>query len=152
KGTERIPTETLQGDRSLTAAPGEEKTQKLVALSEIQNSFLLSSPTTQQEKDQIAEVVTQNLEISSIPTLVLTSPIIAPQRNSTKPAERDPWLLATLLTACLASISSLWYFFHQHMLLAYGDAYSHLLIARRLFDNPTPSLAQLGGVWLPLPH
>ena len=27
-----------------------------------------------------------------------------------------------------------------------------MLIARRLFDNLTPGLAQIGGVWLPLPH
>ncbi|MBA3824110.1 MAG: glycosyltransferase family 39 protein, partial [Ktedonobacterales bacterium] len=36
--------------------------------------------------------------------------------------------------------------------LLYNDAYAHLMIARRVFDNTTPGLAQLGGVWLPLPH
>ena len=65
---------------------------------------------------------------------------------------RDRWLTATIVCACLASLVSFCYFFQQHDLLLYGDAYSHLLIARRLFDNATPGLAQLGGVWLPLPH
>src|SRR5262249_10795812 len=64
----------------------------------------------------------------------------------------DRWLTATIVCACLASLASFGYFFQQHDLLLYGDAYAHLLIARRLFDNATPGLAQLGGVWLPLPH
>ncbi len=33
-----------------------------------------------------------------------------------------------------------------------NDSYSHMLIARRVFDNLTPGIAQLGGIWLPLPH
>lgn len=36
--------------------------------------------------------------------------------------------------------------------LLYGDAVAHLGIARRILDTNTPGLAQLGGVWLPLPH
>jgi hypothetical protein len=37
-------------------------------------------------------------------------------------------------------------------LLLYGDAVAHLAIARRIVDAHYPGLAQLGGVWLPLPH
>ena len=37
-------------------------------------------------------------------------------------------------------------------LLLYGDAVAHLGIARRIVDSHYPGLAQLGGVWLPLPH
>ncbi len=37
-------------------------------------------------------------------------------------------------------------------ILLYGDAVAHLGIARRIFDSRNPGLAQLGGVWLPLPH
>ncbi len=37
-------------------------------------------------------------------------------------------------------------------LLLYGDAVAHLAIARRIVDARYPGLAQLGGVWLPLPH
>ncbi|HAE82694.1 MAG TPA: hypothetical protein DCK85_04835 [Ktedonobacter sp.] len=65
---------------------------------------------------------------------------------------RDRWLLATFVTACAASIVSLWYFFQNHQILLIGDTYSHMLIARRLIDNLTPGVAQLGGIWLPLPH
>src|SRR5258708_3701734 len=37
-------------------------------------------------------------------------------------------------------------------LLLYGDAVAHLGIARRIVDSHYPGIAQLGGVWLPLPH
>jgi hypothetical protein len=36
--------------------------------------------------------------------------------------------------------------------LYYGDALSHLNIARRVTDSRTPGLPQIGTVWLPLPH
>jgi cellulose synthase/poly-beta-1,6-N-acetylglucosamine synthase-like glycosyltransferase len=65
---------------------------------------------------------------------------------------RDFWLLATFVIACIASIVSFEYFFQNGQLLLYGDSYSHLLIARRIIDSTQPGLAQVGGVWLPLPH
>ncbi len=49
------------------------------------------------------------------------------------------WLVATALA---------WRF---DWLRAYGDALSHEVIARRVFDSLNPGLAQLGTVWLPLP-
>lgn len=78
---------------------------------------------------------------------VLQRPVLA-WREGTK----DPWLVATFVIACLASLVSLWYFFQSHQILLYDDAYTHLLIARSVFDNVTPGPAQLGGVELPLPH
>src|SRR5204863_4510147 len=57
-----------------------------------------------------------------------------------------------IFIAYAASISSFWYFFQTHQIVFYGDTYAHMLITRRVFDNATPGLAQLGGVWLPLPH
>lgn len=37
-------------------------------------------------------------------------------------------------------------------IVAYGDTQSHLNISKRVVDSLTPGLAQLGGIWLPLPH
>ncbi len=65
---------------------------------------------------------------------------------------KDSWLIATFVIACIASITSCWYFFQHHEILLYGDSMSHLRIARRIVDNTVPGLAQLGGVWLPFPH
>jgi hypothetical protein len=60
-----------------------------------------------------------------------------------------------LLLVCIASIfsiSSTVFFYNTHSLLLYGDAESHLNIAKRVVDSITPGFAQLGGIWLPLPH
>jgi cellulose synthase/poly-beta-1,6-N-acetylglucosamine synthase-like glycosyltransferase len=74
------------------------------------------------------------------------------RRQIRLPHFQDRWLIVTLIVAVIASISSTYYVFTHHLILSYGDANSHLEIARRVFDNATPGLAQLGGVWLPLPH
>lgn len=60
-------------------------------------------------------------------------------------------LLATLLTVIVGAIALVWSF-DSDWILSYSDANSHLNIARRVLDNRTPSIAQLGTVWLPLPH
>ncbi len=61
----------------------------------------------------------------------------------------------TAYVACCTAIVSLlalaWFASH-HQLLLYGDAVAHLHIARRIFDTTHPALANLGSVWLPLPH
>jgi hypothetical protein len=56
-------------------------------------------------------------------------------------------LLATAL-----SIGFYAWYAHQGLTLAYSDAISHMMIARRVFFSRTPGLAQLGTVWLPLTH
>jgi len=59
-----------------------------------------------------------------------------------------------LLLLFLTSVSILSYlFFYQNGLgLAYNDARSHLDIGRRVVEGLKPGFAQLGSVWLPLPH
>lgn len=37
-------------------------------------------------------------------------------------------------------------------ILAYGDAESHINIAKNVINGLTPGFAQLGGIWLPLTH
>ncbi len=65
---------------------------------------------------------------------------------------RDAVLSAITLAAACASVGSYVYFVHRQVTLAYPDAISHLLIARRVIDSPTAGVAQLGAAWLPLPH
>ncbi len=59
-----------------------------------------------------------------------------------------------IITLCLSliSIASFFYFYQQNLGLAYNDARSHLDIGRRVVEGLKPGLAQLGSVWLPLPH
>ena len=56
------------------------------------------------------------------------------------------------IVAASISTAAVWYFAAHGWLLYYGDAEAHLNIARRLFDNRTPSLEQFGVPWLPVPH
>ena len=57
-----------------------------------------------------------------------------------------------LIAAIEVSVVSSTVFFTNNQSLLYRDAKSHLNIAKRVFASQTPGLAQLGGVWLPMPH
>lgn len=52
----------------------------------------------------------------------------------------------------LVSAISFFFFYFNGLGLAYNDARSHLDIGRRVVENIKPGLAQIGSVWLPLPH
>lgn len=65
---------------------------------------------------------------------------------------RDPVLPWVIAAAGIVAVLSWLYFFSQDTTLAYYDAQARLLITRRVLDSPTPGLAQLGAVWLPLTH
>ncbi len=64
----------------------------------------------------------------------------------------NPWLIALLMLTIGVSLFSTWYSFQHHDILLYGDAYSHMLIARSVIDSISPGFGQLGGEWLPLPQ
>ncbi len=64
------------------------------------------------------------------------------------PGETYPLFVAGVLLGFVA----LFVCYHKGYTLLYGDAVAHLAIARRILDAKWPGLAQLGGVWLPLPH
>ena len=56
------------------------------------------------------------------------------------------------IMALSLSVVSFIYYYDQGLITAYGDATTHLNVARRTIDNITPGMAQLGGIWLPLLH
>ncbi len=64
----------------------------------------------------------------------------------------DPLLAVVTGLASVLSVVAAVYYFNEGVVLSYKDAVSHVLIAARVVDSPTAGLAQLGGVWLPLPH
>jgi cellulose synthase/poly-beta-1,6-N-acetylglucosamine synthase-like glycosyltransferase len=102
-----------------------------------------------------AAIPTVTMSLKAISTLLLPA-ISARQKQAQQVAKqarvRDLWLVATVATACIASVAACIYYFRQHEILLYQDALSHLRISRSVFDSLTPGLAQLGSVWLPLPH
>jgi hypothetical protein len=60
--------------------------------------------------------------------------------------------LGVTIVAAALSVAAFFHFWRSGELLLYGDAVAHMNIARRFFDSLRPGLAQLGTVWLPLPH
>lgn len=65
--------------------------------------------------------------------------------------EKHSKLILFFLLA-MVSITSFLYYLSSGLGVAYNDARSHLDIARRVVENLQPGFAQLGSVWLPLPH
>jgi hypothetical protein len=63
-----------------------------------------------------------------------------------------PVINIILFLSVFLSVSSIVYAFLTSSIVAYGDAESHLNIAKRVIHSLTPGFAQLGGIWLPLPH
>src|SRR3954464_6803691 len=66
------------------------------------------------------------------------------------PINQMEWWISIFAT--LFSVTSIVLAYHAGTILAYGDAESHLNIAKRVVDSLTPGFGQLGGIWLPLPH
>lgn len=82
-------------------------------------------------------------------TSVLTAP--QPELHAVR-KEADWCLRAVILVTTALSIAAYVYFSHLGVVLGYKDSISHLQIAQRVINSPTAGFAQLGGVWLPLPH
>lgn len=54
-----------------------------------------------------------------------------------------------LFTLFALSITAWIISYRQGLILVYNDAMSHINLARLVYDNQEPGLAQMGGVWLP---
>jgi hypothetical protein len=76
-----------------------------------------------------------------------------PARPETVSSRREvvPPLPAVLTSVAAALLATAWSAVHHSMVL-YGDARAHLDVARHVTDGLQTGLAQLGSVWLPLPH
>ncbi len=108
--------------------------------------------STQPTEKRIAVLVRESAEREEKRELVAPAVPGRSGRSTRRLWPQDSWLTITMLTSYVTSLGAFWYFFQKHQIVQYGDAYAHMLITRRVFDNATPGLAQLGGVWLPLPH
>jgi hypothetical protein len=74
-----------------------------------------------------------------------------PQKTKTYAKPIRPGIIVAI-AATIAAVAATLYYLRAGDITAYGDAESHLNIAKRVIDSLTPGLAQLGGIWLPLPH
>jgi hypothetical protein len=55
-------------------------------------------------------------------------------------------------TSAIVVLITVYVSYRHNWVLSYQDSASHLTIARRVLDSHTPGIAQLGTVWLPVPH
>ena len=84
-------------------------------------------------------------------------PVVAPRRYRASLVEVARWWesfpppMVWLVAVAAAGLATAWSA-ATHSMLLYGDARAHLDVARRVTDGLSPGLAQLGSVWLPLPH
>ncbi len=74
-----------------------------------------------------------------------------PLRTARDVFEKHAALILFFILAMI-SITSFLYYLSNGLGVSYNDARSHLDIARRVVENLKPGFAQLGSVWLPLPH
>ena len=65
---------------------------------------------------------------------------------------RDRFAMALAAVATLLAAAATYHFYRAHMLLGIRDSFSHLEISRRVLVGQTTGIAQLGGIWLPVPH
>ncbi len=65
--------------------------------------------------------------------------------------EKNTMLGIIFILSAIATASFV-IFFKNGLGLAYNDARSHLDIGRRVVEGLKPGIAQVGSVWLPLPH
>ena len=59
---------------------------------------------------------------------------------------------STLLLTSIISFVAIYISYKLNYIVAYNDAAAHLNTARRVIDNLTPGIVQIGSVWLPLLH
>ena len=80
-------------------------------------------------------------------------PLVEPHGNGIWTRVREePGMAIAVALALGLSVASVAYFQAAGLTVAYDDAHSRLMIARTVLDGRHPGLAQLGGIWPPLPQ
>lgn len=80
----------------------------------------------------------------------ITIPVKKIESLAKKIEEHAVFFLVCVLT--IISAASFMFYLKNGLGLSYNDARSHLDIGRRVVEGLKPGIAQIGSVWLPLPH
>jgi hypothetical protein len=91
------------------------------------------------------------LIVQTLPRATMTPAEAQTMAIPMRPAP-DRTALAVGLVAALLSTVSTYYYFRHHLILGYQDSFSHLEISRRVVTGLSAGIAQLGGIWLPVPQ
>jgi len=84
--------------------------------------------------------------------ILLRQPLPMNQQGAKVRVQHDRTAWGVALAATVISVVAYVITVRLHGVLLYVDSISHLEIARRVVSSTSPGLAQLGYVWLPLPH
>lgn len=92
----------------------------------------------------------ETVEISADTTSSATNPLKQLKHWRALPLRTAEWRVGCLAAAL--SIGAYSWYASRGLTMAYTDAVSHMMIARRVVDGRASGIAQLGTVWLPLHH
>lgn len=104
------------------------------------------------EKEQSNVVVSVTSALRRLMTLPM--PVATPARAERQAPVawwKNPWVFVLIIITVNISLAACNISFQHYAILLYSDAYSHLRIPLRVLETHF-SIAQFGGVWLPLPH
>ncbi len=105
------------------------------------------------EKEQSNMVVSVTSALRRLMTLPM--PVVTPGDRAGREAPlawwKNPWIFVLIIITANVSFAACNISFQHYAILLYSDAYSHLRIPLRVVETHF-SIAQFGGVWLPLPH
>jgi cellulose synthase/poly-beta-1,6-N-acetylglucosamine synthase-like glycosyltransferase len=109
------------------------------------------APTSKKEESNVVVSVTSALRR----LMTLPMPVVTPADQAGRQAPlawwKNPWVFVLILIITNISLATCNISFQHYAILLYSDAYSHLRIPLRVLETHF-SIAQFGGVWLPLPH
>jgi hypothetical protein len=86
------------------------------------------------------------------PGILQRQPLPISRQPTKARGKRDYTAWGVALAATVISLTAYVITVRLHGVLLYVDSISHLEIARRVVSSTSPGVAQLGYVWLPLPH
>jgi cellulose synthase/poly-beta-1,6-N-acetylglucosamine synthase-like glycosyltransferase len=131
-------------------------TANVIAISQEMVQAAASAPTEQALAVTTGKPLLSLTEaVKAISTLPMAAVDKTYREAVTKRSETKTRNLPLILVFSLTTIFSLlscFYYYQEGAIPVYGDSHSHLRIARAVFDSTSPGVAQLGTVWLPLPH
>ena len=109
------------------------------------------APAPEKEHTNMAASVTSALRR----LMTLPMPVITPADRARRQVPlvwwKNPWIFVLIFITANVSLAATNISFQHYAILLYSDAYSHLRIPLRVLETHF-SIAQFGGVWLPLPH
>jgi hypothetical protein len=73
-------------------------------------------------------------------------------QTQTRIQENGHWIVLAAVVVLGLSAAFYLYSLDEHSLIYFGDAISHMMIARKIVDWEDPGLHHIGTVWLPIPH